>query len=172
MISKIWKDPVGSALISASIIGVLGYLSNLWTNGRVLYALDIVWDWIFAFLFFRIAIIWIVLGIIIIIAGLYVYVNLRQKFEQSNGIPFLSYTEDIFDGYKFRWNYTKDYFGKYKINNLQLLCPKCETPMHSNYHGCDCPRCNHDVYNSDLKANEKIAAIIVDNINRGMYNKS
>lgn len=172
MISKIWKDPVGSTLISVGILGVLGYLGNFLSDGWVLSALWTIWDWIVICLFFRIAVIWILCGLSVIVAGLYVYIRLRLKFEESNIMPFLSYTEDVFDGYKFRWEYRKGYFGKYEISNLTLLCPKCETPMHSNYNGHDCPRCNHQVYTSALKTWEKIEAIIVDNVKRDMYKKS
>lgn len=64
MIAKIWKDPVWSKVISTVILGSFAYLCNLWSNGWVLLALKTAWSWIVAFLFFEIAIIWIICGFI------------------------------------------------------------------------------------------------------------
>ncbi|MFR9546122.1 MAG: hypothetical protein SNJ29_11165 [Rikenellaceae bacterium] len=172
MIAKIWKDPVWSKVISTVILGSFAYLCNLWSNGWVLLALKTAWSWIVAFLFFEIAIIWIICGFIGLILILFLYAKLTQKSPESATIPFLSYTADVFGGYKYRWSYFKGYSGKYEIENLHLICSKCETPMMNDWGGYSCPRCQNRVDEDRLKNNNEIIVLITDNIRRDNYKKS
>ena len=172
-INKIWKDPVGATLISAGVLALLGWLGDKLTDGWVLSALKTVWGWINVVLFFEIAVIWIIIGVIVIISIIYIYLRASDSQSPQNKKPdFLSYTEDTFNGYKYSWDwdYSK-YYGKYSVGELSVLCSECETPMMWNPNVYYCPRCNKKVEHYKLKLNSDIEAIIVDNIKRNTYDK-
>ena len=82
---------------------------------------------------------------------------------------FYSYREDVFKGWKWTWSWNK-INGRWLISELDVHCPKCDTPMtinSGNYNDMifNCPRCEfrHDDKQITL---DKIEMIIIDNIKK------
>lgn len=51
--------------------------------------------------------------------------NRRISFEPE----FLEYIQDIILGYKWKWNWQKDTYGKNCIKGLCPICSQCDTPL-------------------------------------------
>ena len=79
---------------------------------------------------------------------------------------FLNYTKDNFDKYNWKWDWIKKSGGQYYVDNLKILCDKCETPMNfeHSFHRAECPRCNYII--NDYKNLNDVEAVIIDNLNR------
>ena len=90
-------------------------------------------------------------------------------------IDWLSYTKDEIHGMNWSWSWDKSYLEKWSVKDLRPLCDSCGTKMHldESYYSrvyAECPRCER-TYN-EHKELRKIEAVIIDNIQRGIYLKS
>ncbi len=161
---KVWEDPVGSTIIAAGILSILGCVGNYLSNGWVLSVLKSVWSFIVFCLTYKIPVYWILI-IVFAIMGTFILVLWCASKRGANTIkeelPYVEYTEDTFDGIPYRWGYIQG-----RIANLQELCPKCETPLVYN----KCPKCNSYIpYRSNKKTEQEIMVLIADNIRRKYY---
>ena len=171
---KIWKDPVWSKVIASCIIGFgifsSGWIGNTFSNGWILSMLAKASSAIMVFLFYKVAVIWIIIFPIIFTIFYFVY---HTKIKKSKGLLFSyqSYKEDIIDNHNYIWNYKFDpEFFTFKVNDISLLCPKCHTETKDLGHTLYCPRCKLKIDSTKLKSKDDIYAIIDDNIRR-KYNK-
>ncbi|MCI5133456.1 MAG: hypothetical protein D3904_18560, partial [Candidatus Electrothrix sp. EH2] len=80
-------------------------------------------------------------------------------FKIQDSPDWLSYKKDIFNGVKYKWNYTKNFDGKYIVENLIPYCPKCECQIIDE----TCPNCNTFFYDK-LKAEKEIKSLIIHRI--------
>lgn len=127
MLKKLWHDPVFSKVIAGLILAVPGLIvaevSGLFFKiGNHVSAVKVffegpidtklpLWQWALISIFFLI-------GIFSTIFVSY------KKFSKSEVIPnyFDQYTEDEFDGIRWRWSY----FSGDIINDFSSFCPKCD----------------------------------------------
>ena len=114
--NKIWNDPVGSKLISAGIISGLGYL-GIWMFNISLEE------------------IWANNSQTIITSGVFIFIGgvvFLIYWIKSKKTPFLKETKthEKICGYHWiwQWEYIPEK-GKYEINNLYPVCPKCGNGM-------------------------------------------
>jgi hypothetical protein len=143
MVKKIWHDPVLSGVIGAIIYAVLARLISQWwplpwRSVLAVFAFlggeTYVWNWLLA-----------VLGVVTLIAVFQWAAAIRRRRE-----PWRQYTEDTFNGYKWRWEYDGS-----KPWNLRCFCPKCDFEI-TNYFGKnwsdgwttprdECPHCKAQI---------------------------
>ena len=100
----------------------------------------------------------------------------RESSDRRNTkADWLLYTEDLFDGIKWKWGWVRNPLtNKMNINNLTIVCGKCGTSMSldSSYtygNNAQCPRCDNRI--NRYKDIQKVEAIIIDNVQRGLYPK-
>lgn len=131
--------------------------------------------WIWKNIFeFQITVWQVLLLISILIFTLYLLSKQRNNTPE-NKIDWLNYTKDKIHGMIWSWFWEKNPLnGKWNIKDLRPICDSCGTKMKidDRFHYmkfAECPRCNK-IYN-DRKDLEKIEAIIIDNVQRGIFPK-
>lgn len=152
----------------AGILAVLGIrLIDYLSGTRILLS---IWEgvaWFFKLIgnFFAIRFdvpLWFLILLPIIVVGLIVFVLwIISLFQENNTnnvshqAPFLNYTEDTFGELLYRWEYVKDYSGKYNIINVSKYCPACKCSIVYD----SCPVCRKNYYNKGKSESELNALI-------------
>jgi len=117
MIKKIWKDVcirIISIVISTSIISIAGAVLTKTENVSFYDAIFNFWK-----IEIRITIWWIA---VIMLVTIIVVLLIKSKKQ------FLNYTEDEWNGMKFRWDWRYDKKRKkYIIEHIDRFCPNCKT---------------------------------------------
>ena len=131
-----WFVTIGSTVASSIILKVIDFFVGTNIFDQVLMAIFKAIEFILNFLNQRIS--W---GAILIIffAWRGIAFLFKKRFHQKKTIivpPYLDYTEDVFQGILYRWNYSR-VNGKYKIGEIVAYCPVCK---HRIVHG-KCLRC-------------------------------
>lgn len=120
---------------------------------------------------FNIKVWWLLLGVALIIFVLVMYTKSLEHAEPQ----FLEYMQDELLGYKWRWTWQKDLYGKYRIDELHPICSKCETPLVENlYEYGDrykCLRCKEG-YNKQLPEFENVKILVHDNVRRKYFSNT
>ncbi len=128
------------------------------------------WNNVFEFKFS----VWqILIGLVLLYLILYL-LSLKNGKETQNQVLWTSYKEDNIQNMKWSWNWEKDFLtGKWQIEDLRPVCDSCGTKMHlknsfNNWEPfAECPRCDKKFKGQkDLK---KVEAVIIDNVQRGIY---
>lgn len=113
----------------------------------------------------------IIIGMIIL---LIIKTILKKNITVNEKADWLEYTQDIFSGIKWKWEWRNNGYNLYSIKNLQPVCNSCGTGMtvYEDWHEntANCPRCDNHL--SKVKDLSKIKAIINDNIEREIYKKN
>lgn len=117
--------------------------------------------------------------IILIILG-FTIIKRTIKFLSKNNIStndendWLNYTEDSIEGLKWRWKWNRNPLNhKWNVNDIRIACNNCGTSMNMDYdisyaeNFAECPRCDRKI--NRFKDVDKIEAIIIDNVQRGLY---
>lgn len=145
---------------------------------KILALIKLIWD------FFNIKIaIWIYIVISVLLVALtIVYLIIKNKKEEIQEPDFLKYREDKYKGrVKFRWDYQKEYDGKYKMYNFIPMCEcGCQLDLTrrkgNTYYGVDqyiCPKCEKQYGNVlTSKEMESFEKILISNIHSGEYRKN
>lgn len=112
-------------------------------------------------------------GIIFLIClGVIVLKCCERINEAQNKLDFLEYTKDTILGYKWKWYWRKDVYGKYCVENLCPVCSKCDTPLVENYLGYHgkymCLRCGEG-YIKSMPDFDNVKMLISDNVRRKYY---
>ena len=167
-----WAVTIGGGLILTWIIDIIRSEKIFST---FVVVISWVWKKIVIFLNIEITMWWILIGIIIIIASLYIVMRiLYAKQQKSNEPNFLTYTTDNILDFKWRWQWSKDLWDKYGVSNLQPICPKCGTPLVESYGGYsvkyECLRCKY-TSNKSLPDLNHVKMMIHDNVERKYFNK-
>jgi len=141
-----------------------------WIKAKpILYTLKSILGWIWNNIFKFELPVWqiIILLMVVLILNKILKKSPKENIEE-NFNDWLNYTEDSFDGLKWKWIWQK-VFGKWNIENLSPICPECGTTMeqYNMMRSATCPRCDHRIY--DFKSSSKIEAIIIDNVKRDLY---
>lgn len=184
-IKKALKSLIGQIIIAviSTIIGnfivekitKFNILKFLWE--KLLQLLNLIWN----FLNIKIAI-WIYIVISIGLVGIViVYLMIQNRRVEIAEPDFLKYREDKYKGrVKFRWEYIKDFEGKYRMENFIPIC-ECgcqldqKRKIGNSYFGMDqyvCPKCEKQYGNvlnyDEMQSFEKI---LISNVHSGEYKK-
>ncbi len=165
-----WTITVGSGLIILIVTLItetltIENISNLLSN-----ALNWAKNLLINILNFEVKVWWILLALVFLFSLLFIYlkVNSSKAEKEPN---FLHYETDKIYNWNWKWSWAQNYKGgKYYINNLEPICPKCQTPLSYNYYNHTCLRCNYNTINQ-LPGLYDIEKIIIDNVNRNLYKK-
>ena len=176
---KIFKSKWFIAIVSAFLPPIATLIVDAIAKKPILSTLlsviKTIWGWIVSFLTFEIQVWWILLGIGVIILGLFIATKIYDS-RQEDGPSFLSYTEDIFGSWKWSWDWKLyKYDGKWHVEGIKAHCPDCDTPMfHDSWEiEFSCPRCNYrNRYGDHHKHSKEVEALILDNISRKNKSKS
>lgn len=90
----------------------------------------------------------------------------------NNENDWLNYTEDFIEGLRWRWKWHRNPLNhNWNVNNISIACHNCGTSMNmdTSYveNFAECPRCDKTI--TGFKNIDKIEAIIIDNVQRGLY---
>lgn len=184
-IKNFLKSLIGETII-AVISAILGnfmvekitnfnVLKFLWK--KLLQLLNLICD------FFNIKIaIWIYIVITVGLIGIViVYLMIHNRIVKLTEPDFLKYCEDKYKGrVKFRWEYIKDFEGKYRMQNFIPIC-ECgcqldqKREIGNTYFGINqyvCPKCEKQYGNvlnyDEMQSFEKI---LISNVRNGDYKK-
>jgi len=162
-----WTVGIGVAIFSF----LLTIVGDVIKKEKILSTFVVIvnWSWntILSFLTFDLKVWWILIGIAVIILGLWIYSKaLDAKGSVPQEPPFLSYTQDDILGYRFEWEWKKDYSGKYGAENIRPICTKCGTPLVREYRGMSrfkCLRCDKQ-YQKSYPDEGYVKMMIHDNV--------
>lgn len=184
-IKKYLKSLIGQIIIAviSTIIGnfivekitKFNILKFLWE--KLLQLLNLIWK----FLNIKMAV-WIYIVISIGLLGIViVYLMIQNRKVEKVEPDFLKYREDKYKGrVKFKWEYIKDFEGKYRMENFIPIC-ECGCQLDQKrkignyYFGMDqyvCPKCEKQYGNvlnyDEMQSFEKI---LISNVHSGEYKK-
>lgn len=145
---------------------------------KFLELLNLIWD------FFNIKIaIWIYVLISIgLVSLLIVFLILQDRRDEITELDFLKYREDRYKNrVKFRWEYRKDFNGKYVMENFIPIC-ECGCQLDQTkkvgtgyYYGVEqyvCPKCEKQYGNIlNYDEMESFKKILISNVHSGKYKK-
>lgn len=169
-----WTVTIGGGLILSIIISVINDLVKkeqvFSTIGTIL---SMIFNKLLTFLNYRIKVWWLLIGIIVFIILFILFVMYLDHTQTTPNKPeFLEYTQDILLGYKWKWNWQKDIYGKYCVENLCPICLQCDTPLVDNTYGYGgkykCLRCGEE-YSKPLPDFEHVKMMISDNVRRKYF---
>jgi hypothetical protein len=124
MMKSIWKDPVWSAVIAASVISIAGFLGSYFLGywPKITSSVAFTWEfltasshvphWVLGLLFLGFA-----PTIFLLLVGIWVLI----RGDSGTPAPWTSYTSDNFFGLHWRWRYVAG-----DISNLNSFCPNCD----------------------------------------------
>ncbi len=182
-IKKILKSLLGQIAIGVISTLIVNIIIEKITNfnminfliEKLLELLSFIWE----LLNMKVAI-WIFIVIsIVIIALIIIILKIKNRNTKEKEPDFLKYREDKYKNrVKFRWNYEKNYEGKYQLDNFIPIC-ECgcqldETNQIENiFFGTDqyvCPKCGKQ-YGKVLSYEEmqSFEKILISNIENGEY---
>lgn len=175
---KFFKHPWVVGIGTAAVGGVISSLIVDFVNGDSIFSAI---GTFFSFLarivveFFNLQIkVWclLVFGIVVVIMLIILskYLDRKQENEKPS---FLDYTSDSFWGICWEWTYEKQYDGKYMLDEVYPLCPKCKMALKRSYgywEPMKCVRCNIE-YNIDSSNEDDAKLMIQDNIKKKYLQK-
>ncbi|TDO25753.1 hypothetical protein [Sediminibacterium goheungense] len=105
------------------------------------------------------------LGLLILVLWIGSLFNKNDKDTTTSELPveFLKYKSDTFDNLLYKWEYIKDYDGKYDIVNFTPYCPKDNCILHYSR----CPICN--TYFLKIKEKEELRILVRHRIENNLY---
>lgn len=176
------------SLIGQSILGVIStIIANLiveqitqfnilkFLGQKIWELIKIIWN----FLNIKVAIGGYIIIDIALILILTIYVKIINEQEKIEEPDFLKYNEDKYKGrVKFRWQYEKDYNGKYTLCNFIPIC-ECGCQLDEKWQignrhfGTEqyvCPKCGKQYGNVlDYDEMQSFNKILISNIQNGEY---
>lgn len=175
---KFWTNPwtitIGGVLLSFALSVLRDLVKGIKTLSTVKIVFSAIWRAIIAFLNFDLKVWWVLIGIAVILAILWIVLkrdkeNEEKLLEENKRPDFTSYTEDHFRTWKWSWEWKYNtYMGEWNVDNLKAHCPKCDTPMQHDLAetAFECPRCQYGSYYEDHEVSSQVKAVIIDNIKR------
>lgn len=170
-----WTVTIGGGLV----LSVLSVIYDLIKQERVFSTISIIFthvrNIVVMILNLNIKVWWLLLGIVVLIFVFWLYIKyLEHTSPKHNEPPFLEYIQDVILGYKWRWTWKKDFYGKYYVDELHPICSRCETPLVENFHGhgaiYKCLRCQEG-YNKRLPELDNVKMLISDNVRRKYFTR-
>lgn len=141
-----WVLGIGTTVIGGIILSfVLDWVIEVdWLN-TLKAAVRYIVDDIITFLNLEIKVWWLLVAIALVVVVLFIIVKFLDAKEENFSKPFLSYTRDSALGLDWKWEYSRNYDGKYTISNFHPVCSKCGMRLkQSGMYGREmiCLRCN------------------------------
>lgn len=167
-LSNPWVIGIGTGTIVMVITMVVDMIDKKAVFSTLITCLAWCKNLILSILNFEIKLWWLLCGLVVLGVCLFFYSKyLDAKVIAPAEPKFLSYTKDKIKGYKMRWTWVKRYDGTYDIENLQILCSKCETPLldTSTFGRKECVRCHHEHYKA-IPNQYELDLLIKDNARR------
>lgn len=167
-----WVVGVGCPIIVAALTAVYDFANKQKIFTTLWKIVSAVFRWIVGVLNLQFRLWWALVFIVVAVGIVFLIARFKDSDCPSEP-PFVEYTEDQFEGWKWTWYWEKDYSGKWGIESLRAHCPKCDTPMsHDTFeHNFRCPRCLGQYYIGRSNVSDDIKAIIYDNVTRQYYKK-
>lgn len=152
-----WTIGIGTSIISALILKFIDIFAGTNIFGVLLEVAVLVLKYIQTILEFRLS----VGGICIICLAVSLLVLFKRRLnrEKKNDPLYFAYTEDVFQGIAYRWEYNF-IKGRYCIGNTQAYCPACRCRIVHR----ECQVCKAVFI--DMKDEEQIEAMIVYSIEK------
>lgn len=169
-----WTVTIGGGLTLSVIISVI---NDFVKKEQVFSTINTIFSTIckvlLVILNYRIKVWWLLLGIIILILIFFIFVKYLDYTHTISIKPdFLEYTQDIILGYKWKWNWQKDIYGKYCIEGLCPICSQCDTPLIEELYRYGihykCLRCNKEYY-ENIPDFDHVKMMITDNVRRKYF---
>lgn len=170
-----WVVGIGSPIILAALTALYDLAKKKKVFTTLWWLLSSAYRWVIKILNIELRLWWILVFVALVI--LVVYMISRSKGPDASEVPedpeFTGYTEDLFNGWKWVWDWEKNYEGKWDAVNLRAHCSKCDTPMRHDISEREfrCPRCGNHKYMNQRRISEDIRAVILDNVNRKYFKK-
>lgn len=147
---------------------IASFLYDFWKDEPVLSTLNTIFKWVWENVLNANLKIWVIIIMLFFIYTIRKLISAILKKEEKT-ISFLDYTTDFIKGTQWKWKWANNMFEGPVIVELTVICEKCQTSMerNSDSHFARCPRCDHrQKYYQDTF---DIKAIILDNVERGLY---
>ena len=169
-----WTVTIGGGLILSVIISVINdFVKKDQVFSTINTILSAICKVLLGILNYKIKVWWLLVGIIILILIIFIFVKYLDHNHRISIEPeFLEYTQDIILGYKWKWNWQKDIYGKYCIEGLCPICSQCGTPLIEELRGYGihykCLRCNREYY-ENMPNFDHVKIMITDNVRRKYF---
>lgn len=172
--SKFWNNPWVVSIVSGLFVLLITIIVDLITAEMIFStiknAISAVWSAILELLNFNLKVWWVILSIVIITFGLFIFI--KHKNAKMSPPDFLQYTKDSILGFTWKWRWGKNYYGKYEIEELHPICPQCDTPLVQEHSGYGfiyrCLRCGKKIHN-EYPEIDNVKMLIADNVRRKYF---
>ena len=165
-----WWVTVGGGLILSVILSII---NDLIKDEQVFSTISDIFSMFICFLNYKVKVWWLLLGLAIMICLSVLFLKYIGHTVKTPDKPkFLEYTQDTILGYMWRWNWQKNIYGQYDIENLCPVCSRCNTPLVESFSGYrekyKCLRCEM-VYSKELPEFAHVKMLISDNVRRKYF---
>lgn len=163
-----WTIAVLSPIITTSIVAIIKGINFIDAIKYIINIIKIVLD-------YKISVKTIAIIIILLYIVLRIYIKILELKEEGKP-KWLNYTQDIYKGWHFKWEYTKGY-DTYSIKNLRPIC-ECGCGLsikerhHNTYYSNGvlvCPKCDRTYNSIDEEIISDFKTILSHNIETNNY---
>ena len=159
-----WIIGTGTAIFGVIGVRILDYIAGTNILGATIKFFKMICFTIGHFFLLKFEVsLWVLIFLPIAIIGLIVFVLwIISLFQNNKNLilnsqpKFLDYTEDVFGGILYRWEYLKNFSDKYEISRISHYCTNCKCSIIHNR----CPVCNGYFFPNMFKSNYEIDALI------------
>lgn len=163
-----WVIAVLSPIITTSIVAIIKGINFIDAIKYIVNIIKIVLD-------YKISV-KIIAIIILLYIVLRIYIKILELKEEGKP-KWLKYTQDIYKGWHFKWEYSKGY-DTYSIKNLRLICEygcglSIKGRHYSTYYSNGvlvCPKCDRTYNSIDEEIISDFKTILSHNIETNNYN--
>jgi len=159
MIKKLFKNPwfitIGGGIILTIIsesVGLTKITGSIWSS--IKWVANLIVD--FLLIKFQVSL-WFLILLPLLVVGLFLLVLwlISRTKEETKEPSFVDYKEEQFGEVLYRWEYVKDFSGKYMVTRLTHFCPNCRCAIVNG----SCPVCHLNFYYK-LKGHDEVIALI------------
>jgi hypothetical protein len=170
-----WTISIGTAVFSFLLTVIYDYSKSKPVFSTIFQILNKLLKFILLVLNFNIKVWWLLIGIIIVIAIIYLIISIKSN--ETNKPDFYYYRDGKLKFWRWSWEWKFNYAkNAWCISNLTAHCPKCDTPLVDNLSGygisVECPRCDFRARDSQCEEPHKIEMLILDNVERKRSSKT
>lgn len=165
-----WTIGLGTTFFGFLLTIIWDRIKGIEILSTVKAIISFVYNGILAILNFEIKLWWLLIGIAVLILGLYIALKIAEA-KSDNQPAFLSYTKDKIQGWLWEWDWIKNYYGQYEVKNLHPICENCGTPLVSGSRhggGLECLRCKKYIIGDSFDI-DHVQLLIYDNARRNMF---
>ena len=162
-----WAVSICTVLLGFMLTVVLDVVGGKAILSTITDVIKFVYTSIITILNFKIKVWWLLIGVTILILILWILANMNDT-KSTEEPKWLKYTEDVIDGFHWKWEWKNQYDRTFAIENLHPVCLSCGTPYVTTYdyhHSLLCPRCKNKT-NTQIPNIDHIKIIINDNADK------